>query len=59
MKYFNTRNELLTILNKNIKVCEIGVFKGEFSKIILDILNPSELHLIDIFIHFTRNTHLH
>jgi hypothetical protein len=49
MKYFNTRNELLTILNKNIKVCEIGVFKGEFSKVILDILNPSELHLIDLF----------
>lgn len=49
MKYFNTRDELLTILDKNIKVCEIGVFKGEFSKVILDVLQPVELHLVDIF----------
>lgn len=49
MNTFNTRDELLTILNKNIKVCEIGVFKGEFSQVILDVLHPLEFHLIDIF----------
>jgi hypothetical protein len=30
-------------------IAEIGVFKGEFSKYIIDQLEPKELHLIDIF----------
>lgn len=49
MKTFKTRNDLLDILPKNIIVAEIGVFKGDFSKIILEKINPTELHLIDIF----------
>ncbi len=49
MEYFNTRNELLSILDKKIKICEIGVFKGEFSKILIDNLDTIEIHLIDIF----------
>lgn len=34
---------------KNLKIAEIGVFKGEFSKFIFDEIDPKELHLIDIF----------
>jgi hypothetical protein len=44
-----TRNELLDLLPINLTICEIGVFKGEFSKILLDKMKPKELHLIDIF----------
>jgi hypothetical protein len=46
---FETRNDLLQIVNKNFKICEIGVFKGEFSKTLFNICSPKELHLIDIF----------
>jgi hypothetical protein len=49
MEIFENRNDLLNIMDKNLVVCEIGVFKGDFSKIMLDILSPKELHLIDIF----------
>jgi hypothetical protein len=49
MEIFETRNDLLNIIDKNLVVCEIGVFKGDFSKIMLDTLSPKELHLIDIF----------
>jgi len=49
MTIIETRNDLLDIFPSKIKICEIGVFKGEFSKIILEKLSPSELHLIDIF----------
>ena len=49
MKTISNRNELIKTLNKNLIVCEIGVFKGEFSKYLLDNLEPKELHLIDIF----------
>jgi len=49
MKVIETRNDLLKTMDKNLVVCEIGVFKGDFSKIMLDILSPKELHLIDTF----------
>ncbi len=49
MKIFNNRNEMICSLNKNMVIAEIGVFKGEFSKYIIDVLEPKELHLIDIF----------
>lgn len=49
MQIIETRNELLNLFKKNIKVCEIGVFKGEFSNIIMDTIKPNELHLIDLF----------
>jgi len=49
MEIFETRNDLLNIMDKNLVICEIGVFKGDFSKIILDTLSPKELHLIDVF----------
>lgn len=49
MKIVKNRNDLLDFFKKNTIVAEIGVFKGDFSKIILDKLNPKELHLIDLF----------
>lgn len=42
-----TREELLEFLPKNSIGAEVGVFKGEFSKIILDTVKPSLLYLID------------
>jgi hypothetical protein len=49
MELIENRNDLLKKFNKNLKIAEIGVFKGEFSKIIFEELQPNELHLIDIF----------
>jgi hypothetical protein len=49
MKIIDNRDFLLEFLPKNLIVAEIGVFKGEFSKKIYDVLSPKELHLIDIF----------
>jgi len=43
------RNILLDSLPKNMKIAELGIFKGEFSKIILERLSPSELFLVDLF----------
>lgn len=50
MIIYNTRNELIESLPKNKIVCEIGVFAGEFSQIILEKNKPAEFHLIDPFI---------
>jgi|688.fasta_scaffold711935_2 hypothetical protein len=49
MIIIENRNLLLNEFQKNIKIAEIGVFKGEFSKKIFELLSPSELHLIDLF----------
>ena len=49
MIYFQTRNDFIKSLNKDLKICEVGVFEGEFSEFILNEINPSELHLIDLF----------
>ena len=49
MIYFQSRNEFILSLEKNLKICEVGVFKGQFSKFIFESINPSELHLIDLF----------
>ena len=43
------RNILFEKFNKNLKIVEIGVFKGDFSKFIFDKLEPIEFHLIDLF----------
>lgn len=42
-----SRNWLLEILPKNSVGIEIGVHKGDFSALILDIVKPSKLHLAD------------
>ncbi|MBL4916621.1 class I SAM-dependent methyltransferase [Szabonella alba] len=41
------RGRLLARLPKNAKVAEIGVWEGGFSRRILEICEPTELHLID------------
>ena len=49
MNLIDTRDNLLDLLPKKIKIAELGVFRGEFSEIILNKLEPSELFLVDIF----------
>lgn len=49
MKLISTRNDLLDLLPKKIKIAELGVFRGEFSEIILSKIQPSEFFLVDIF----------
>lgn len=44
-----TRSELLNIIPKQCKFLELGVFRGEFAKEILQIVDPSELYLVDIW----------
>lgn len=44
-----TRIELLQSFNKNLKIAELGVFKGDFSSHIFEICQPSELYLVDLF----------
>jgi hypothetical protein len=49
MKIIKNRNDLFDILGENLIIAEIGVFKGDFSKILLEKIKPKELHLIDVF----------
>jgi hypothetical protein len=49
IKVFKTRDDMVESYCQAMKICEIGIFKGDFTKIILDKLNPKELHLIDMF----------
>jgi len=44
-----TRQDLLKIIPKNSTIAELGVFKGEFSKQIIEIAEPKKLYLVDIF----------
>lgn len=48
MKIFETRNNYIQSLNSNLIMCEIGVFAGDFSRILFQS-QPKELHLIDPF----------
>lgn len=43
------RNEWLITLPKNMVWCELGVFIGDYSKLIFDITKPSKLYLVDLF----------
>jgi len=47
LKAVSNREDLLRMLPKNGIVAEIGVYKGDFSKKILNITTPQKLHLID------------
>tara|TARA_R110000822_G_scaffold94151_1_gene216073 strand:+ start:109 stop:648 length:540 start_codon:yes stop_codon:yes gene_type:complete len=47
MKIIPTREELIKLLPKNSIGVEIGVWKGQFSKILLDVVQPKMLYLID------------
>ncbi len=44
-----TRKKLLQYMPQNAVGAEIGVYKGDFSDLILEVCRPSELHLIDLF----------
>lgn len=44
-----TRIELLESLAKGLVIAELGVFKGDFSRMIYDICQPRELYLCDLF----------
>jgi len=41
------RNFIFKLIKKNSVCCEIGVWKGEFSELILKKNNPTKLYLID------------
>ena len=45
----NTRTDLLRLLPKGLRIAELGVFKGDFSKDILSICEPERLYLVDLF----------
>jgi hypothetical protein len=47
MEIIRTREELIKLLPKNSVGAEIGVWKGQFSKILLDTVEPKMLYLID------------
>ena len=48
-KKYKTRAELLNLIPQNSIICEIGVFRGEFAREIINITNPKELWLVDIW----------
>lgn len=50
MKLFNSRNEMIKeLVATNGTYAEIGVFEGVFSKYILEVLQPTNLYMIDLF----------
>lgn len=49
MTRFETRNEMLEQFPKGLVMAELGVFEGEFSKIIHEVCKPSKLYLVDLF----------
>jgi hypothetical protein len=46
---YETRNDMFLSFPKNLKILEIGVFRGDFSDFIFKNLEPKELHLVDLF----------
>ena len=44
-----TRNDFLNLIPKQAICCEIGVFRGDYSKIMYNICQPKKLFLVDIF----------
>ena len=55
MKLFNTRDEMLSLIPKHGEIAELGVFQGDFSAKLLEVCEPSELHLIDKWQGFTAS----
>ena len=49
MIIYETRNDLIDILPKDMIVVELGVFRGEFSNEIYNRIHPSYLYLVDIW----------
>lgn len=42
------RLELLHRLPKGGRVCELGTYRGDFARLILQTVQPDELHLVDV-----------
>ena len=49
MIIYETRNDLIDTLPKDLVVAELGVFRGEFSNEIHQRIHPSTLYLVDIW----------
>ena len=49
MRYFATRDELIASLDRGLIIAELGVFKGDFSEVILRNAEPALLYLVDTF----------
>jgi hypothetical protein len=49
IKYYNTRTELLDLIPENSTILEIGVFKGDFSKEIINKTKFKKLFFVDIW----------
>jgi hypothetical protein len=49
MTQVNEREELPSILPENIIGCEIGVFEGDYSQVLVDSGKFKELYLVDVF----------
>lgn len=45
----NTREEMLNLIPKNSICCEVGVFEGSFSNIIINTVNPEKFYMVDLF----------
>lgn len=49
MKSINNRNNLIQLIRENSIGCELGVFEGDFSQILLDSGRFDKLFLVDVF----------
>ena len=49
MKTVETRRDLLSLLPQWLRIAELGVFHGDFSKEIIEVCCPSKLYLVDLF----------
>ena len=45
----NTRNQIPNLLHENSVGCELGVFEGDFSKILIQSNKFTKLFLVDVF----------
>ena len=50
----NDRTEMLHRLPKGGVVCELGTYRGDFARQILDVVAPDELHLVDVSFELCR-----
>lgn len=49
MIIFQNREEMIDSLPKDLIIAELGVFKGDFSKILFNVMKPKMLYLVDTF----------
>ena len=49
MKILNNRNEIINLIPEGAIIVEIGVFKGEYSKVIHTSVNFKHMYLVDVF----------